>query len=142
MPLYESQIVAIQGLEDIGSLEQLEAELSQGARFVRYYYAFSVLVMTYRRGSDIRYIRPYKSRVAAGMPFTFLSLLVGWWGIPWGLIYTVQSVWVNLRGGKDVTEAVMAVLADTTTATPTNIHGGSWAHRNQSLIPALTILAL
>jgi hypothetical protein len=113
--------VAIQGLEDMGSLEQLETELLQGARFVTYYYTFSVLIMTYRRGSDIRYIRPYKSRVAPGLRFTFLSLLVGWWGIPWGPIYTVQSVWVNLRGGKDVTEAVMAVLAGTTNATPTSI---------------------
>jgi hypothetical protein len=113
--------VAIQGLEDIASLEQLETELLQGARFVTYYYTFSVLVMTYRRASDIRYIRPFKSRVAAGLPFTFLSLLVGWWGIPWGPIYTVQSVWVNLRGGKDVTKSVMAVLTDTTTATSTSI---------------------
>jgi hypothetical protein len=112
--------VAIQGLEDISSLEQLDTELLQGARFVMYYYTFSVLVMTYRRGSDIHYIRPDKSRVAPGLPFTLLSLLVGWWGIPWGPIYTVQSVWINLRGGKDVTKAVMAVLTDTT-ATPTSI---------------------
>ena len=112
--------MAIQGLEDISSLEQLETELLQGARFVSYYYTFSIVVMTYRRGSDIRYIRSEKSRVAAGLPFTLLSLLVGWWGLPWGPIYTVQSVWINFRGGKDVTNAVMAVLKDTTTA-PTSI---------------------
>jgi hypothetical protein len=111
--------LAIQGLEDI-SLEELETELVQGARFVTYYYTYSVLVMTYRRGSDIHYIRPYKSRVVPGLRFTLLSLLVGWWGIPWGPIYTVQSIWINLGGGKDVTKAVMAVLTNTT-ATPSSI---------------------
>jgi len=29
------------------------------------------------------------------LPFTLLSLLLGWWGNPWGPIYTIQSLWVN-----------------------------------------------
>ena len=33
-------------------------------------------------------------------------LVAGWWGIPWGPIYTIQSIYNNSRGGKDVTEAV------------------------------------
>jgi len=38
-----------------------------------------------------------------------LSLLLGWWGIPWGPIYTVQVVGGNLRGG--VRETVAERLA-------------------------------
>jgi len=43
--------------------------------------------------------------------FTLLSLVLGWWGIPWGPIYTVQSLWVNAQGGRDVTREVAAALA-------------------------------
>lgn len=28
------------------------------------------------------------------------SLVLGWWGIPWGRVYTLQAAWTNLKGGK------------------------------------------
>jgi hypothetical protein len=31
---------------------------------------------------------------------------MGWWGIPWGPIRSVQSLWTNLKGGVDVTAEV------------------------------------
>ncbi len=48
--------------------------------------------------------------VVKGLPFTLLSLAAGWWGIPWGPIYTIQSVYNNSRGGEDVTQAVVNSL--------------------------------
>ena len=33
------------------------------------------------------------------------------WGIPWGPIWTIQSLAVNFRGGKDVTDAVVKSLS-------------------------------
>jgi hypothetical protein len=45
------------------------------------------------------------------LPFTLLSLVLGWWGIPWGPIYTIQSVVINFQGGKDVTKEVLASMA-------------------------------
>jgi hypothetical protein len=36
--------------------------------------------------------------------------VAGWWGIPWGPIYTVQSLWVNLRGRHDVTPLAATAL--------------------------------
>ena len=50
-----------------------------------------------------------------GLPFTLLSLLLGWWGIPWGPIYTIQSLWVNLKGGRDVTQEIMPSMRHVTT---------------------------
>ena len=44
------------------------------------------------------------------MVYTLISLLAGWWGIPWGPIYTITSLVTNLRGGKDVTQHVIASL--------------------------------
>ena len=51
-----------------------------------------------------------KMRWRRGLPWTLLTLLAGWWGIPWGPIYTIQSLVVNLKGGKDVTASLAAQL--------------------------------
>ena len=40
-----------------------------------------------------------------------ISCALGWWGIPWGPIYTIQSLWVNFKGGKDVTQEVLVSMA-------------------------------
>jgi hypothetical protein len=62
--------------------------------------------MTFRRGSDIYFIPAGTSATSKGIGFTVLSLVAGWWGIPWGPIYTIGSVITNMQGGKDVTDAV------------------------------------
>jgi len=39
-----------------------------------------------------------------------LSAVLGWWGIPSGPIYSVQSIASNIKGGKDVTQQILASL--------------------------------
>lgn len=39
--------------------------------------------------------------------YTLLTLLFGWWGIPWGAIYTIDSIYTNHTGGKDVTKEII-----------------------------------
>lgn len=99
----------IQGIDGI-SKEQLRFEIQNGGKFVLFQYCISVVVLTFKRPSDIYFVRPGESPVAKGLGFTLLSALLGWWGIPWGPIYTVQSLYVNFRGGRDVTESVMASM--------------------------------
>ena len=101
------------GLEDIQSGGQLQQELAQGAKFVIYQYCISLLVITFRRSSDIYFIRHEENAIVKGIPFILLSLVLGWWGIPWGPIYTIQSLWVNFNGGKDVTKEVIASMMST-----------------------------
>jgi hypothetical protein len=100
----------IVGMEDIKSGGQLQAEIQQGGRFVMYQYCISLLVITFKRSSNIYFISHEQSAVVKGLPFTLLSLVLGWWGIPWGPIYTIQSVWVNFKGGRDVTQEVIASM--------------------------------
>jgi hypothetical protein len=100
----------ILGLEDIKSDGELQQELQQGGKFVVYQYCISVLILTFKRSSNVYFIRHEENAVIKGLPFTLLSLVLGWWGIPWGPIYTVQSVWVNFSGGKDVTQQIMPSL--------------------------------
>jgi hypothetical protein len=98
------------GLEEIKSGGHLQQEIQQGAKFVMYQYCISLLVITFRRSSKIYFISHEQNAVGKGLPFTLLSLALGWWGIPWGPIYTVQSVWVNFKGGKDVTKEIIASM--------------------------------
>ena len=98
------------GLEDIKSSGELQQELQQGGKFVMYQYCISILILTFKRSSNIYFIRHEENAVVKGLPFTLLTLLLGWCGIPWGPIYTVQSVCVNFQGGKDVTKEVLASM--------------------------------
>ena len=98
------------GMEEIQSGGHLQQEIQQGAKFVMFQYCISVLVITFRRSSNIYFISHSDNAVVKGLPFTLLSLVLGWWGIPWGPIYTIQSIWVNFSGGKDVTREVLASM--------------------------------
>jgi len=102
-----TKIVGIEGK----TFEQLDREIADGGAFVYYQYAISIIVMTFRRGSDIYYIPPGESRIGKGLPFSLMTFVLGWWGIPWGPIYSIGSLWTNFNGGENVTEPVMADLA-------------------------------
>lgn len=105
--------VKIRGIEGMRAGE-VDFEIQRGARFVFFQYCISIVVLTFRRASDIYFLRQGESAVTKGLPFTLVSLVAGWWGIPWGPIYTIQSVYNNSRGGKDVTESVLnSVRAET-----------------------------
>src|SRR5689334_2089416 len=90
--------------------QELSFELQQGARFIVYQYCISVVFLTMKRPSKVVLVRPGESRVTKGLPFVLLSAILGWWGIPWGAIYTIQSLWVNLKGGKDITDGIVQAL--------------------------------
>ena len=96
------KIIGIDGM----TRQQLAEELKAGAKFVIYQYCVSILVMTFKRGSDIYFIPANAKASSKGMSFTVISLLAGWWGIPWGPIYTISTVVKNMQGGIDVTGSV------------------------------------
>jgi hypothetical protein len=99
------------GLEEVQSSGHLQQELQQGGKFVMYQYCISLLIITFRRSSNIYFISHEDNAVVKGLPFTLLSLVLGWWGIPWGPIFTIQAIWVNFSGGKDVTQEVLASIS-------------------------------
>ena len=99
----------IRNLEGL-SAQDINRELVNGAKFVVFQYCISILVMTFRRGSDIYFVRSDETAGKHGLKFSLLTLFLGWWGIPWGPIYSIGSLYTNLRGGKDVTEEVLQSL--------------------------------
>ena len=96
----------IKNLEGLSS-DQISIEISNGAKFVVFQYCVSVVVMTFKRSSDIYFIKAGESTTKHSIGYTLLTSFIGWWGIPWGPIYTIGSLYTNLSGGKDVTTEVV-----------------------------------
>lgn len=97
------QIKGIEGLSN----QEINQELRSGGKFVVYRYTISLLVVTLRRSSDVYFVRSTEKAAMKGMSYTLLTLVMGWWGIPWGPIYTIGSLGTNLGGGKDVTQEIL-----------------------------------
>ncbi|MCC6646763.1 MAG: hypothetical protein IT374_14465 [Polyangiaceae bacterium] len=97
----------IKGAEALGP-GQLSAELARGAKIVVFEYCVSLVVVTFKRSSAPHLVRPGQSTLGLSLPYTLLSLAFGWWGIPWGFIYTPMALFTNLSGGRDVTAQVLA----------------------------------
>ncbi len=87
---------------------EIEAEIRRGGRFVIYPYCISLVIVTFKRFSDIYFVRAEEGHSGRIALYTLISLVLGWWGIPWGPIYTIQSIAANFGGGKNVTQEVLA----------------------------------
>ncbi|WP_086607238.1 hypothetical protein [Erythrobacter donghaensis] len=98
--------VNIKGIDNM-TVEEIVEAVDAGGRFVVYQWAVSVIFASFRNSTDILLVPGTSNRILKGLPWTLLTFVLGWWGIPWGPIYTVQSLWQNLSGGKDLTEAVL-----------------------------------
>ena len=96
------------------SVAEVQDEINKGGKFVLYTYCISIIVMSFKRPSSIYFIKSGESGFVRGMPFTLVSLVFGWWGIPWGIIYTLGSLFTNIGGGKNVTKEVMQSIQQTT----------------------------
>lgn len=66
-------------------------------RLTLMYYVVSALLITYRRGASGLWCQ--KCRCIEAAKWTCVSGLLGWWGFPWGPIYTVHALFVNGKGG-------------------------------------------
>lgn len=93
------------------SASDLQKEAEKGARFVYYPYTISFIVITLRKTSGVYLIKAGENPLSRSWRFTLISLLFGWWGIPFGPKFTLQSIKVNQKGGKDVTDEVMSTVA-------------------------------
>lgn len=89
------------------TLGEVVQEVLHGGRFVVHVFNFSVLIMSFRRSSPIKFLRGNQDGTGDTLRYSLLSLLVGPWGFPWGLIWTPLSIFTNLCGGKDVTLPIL-----------------------------------
>lgn len=90
--------------------QQLKQEVERGGRFVYFPFTVSIVVMTFKRGSSIVFIPAGEGTFRHRAGYSAINLVMGWWGLPWGPIYTLGSMFTNMGGGKDVTAEVVSQL--------------------------------
>ncbi|MPT36647.1 MAG: hypothetical protein E2604_16555 [Flavobacterium sp.] len=100
------QIKNIEGLK----VSQIRALVDRGAKFVIFPYTVSIVLMTFKRSSSIYFINPNESTFKYSYKHVLVNGTFGWWGFPWGPIYTIQSLYHQLSGGKEVTKEIMSHL--------------------------------
>ena len=98
--------MSVAGAEGL-SPQELAAELQAGGRLVVFSYAVSVCVLTFGQDSRPHLVRKGESAFFKGLPYTLLTLALGWWGFPFGPIFTIAALWNNLSGGEDVTDRAL-----------------------------------
>ncbi len=102
-------MAGIKNLENLSD-EQINNELKKGAKFVIFSYTISIIIMTFRRNSDIYFIKSGESAVAYSWKYSLITFFAGWWGIPFGPIFSIASFYKNFTGGKDVTAEVIRAI--------------------------------
>lgn len=98
--------VKIKGIDGL-TREQIEHEVLKGGRFVIYPWCVSVVVMSFKRSSAVYFVEAGRRFTLPGVGYLLLSLLGGWWGIPWGLIWTIECLVTHANGGRDVTREIL-----------------------------------
>ena len=89
------------------ALAELERAVEAGGRFVIFQYCVSALVITFKRPSGLTFLRAGEDGFSSALGYSVISLVAGWWGFPWGPIWTISTVITNARGGREVTLEVL-----------------------------------
>lgn len=95
-------------IPDYLTLAELNVHVKKGARFVVYRYCISILfAVTLTRFSKAYFILKDEHPAKYKNRYNKLNFIFGWWGIPWGLIRTLECVKLNNSGGIDVTDDIL-----------------------------------
>jgi len=92
------------------SVSQIKELVNKGGKFVIFPYTISFVIMTLKRNSDIYFVRADENSFKYSYSFVLLNFFIGWWGLPWGPIYTIGALYNHIIGGKDITEVVLSEL--------------------------------
>lgn len=84
--------------------------LHNGHRFVVYQYAISVVVYSFRHPTRMYSSKTRSQAILKGLPWTFLTFLLGWWAFPAGPVFTINCLTANLSGGVDVSSDILEYI--------------------------------
>src|SRR5689334_10339093 len=100
--------LVIQGAQGL-TPDALREELRAGGRVVAFTRVISLGVVTLT-DRTLHLVRAGEGTFGHALPATLTTLVMGWWGFPWGLIRTPIALVENLSGGKDLTPELLASL--------------------------------
>jgi len=102
--------VFVHGLDRLAP-EALEQAIAAGGRIVFFEYCISLIFVSLRRQTQPYFLKAGETGLLLGIRYALVSLILGWWGIPWGVIYTPLTLISNLSGGCDITSEVRELLS-------------------------------
>lgn len=87
--------------------DEVLAGKDNGGSFVTYQTIIPLpLFYPIRRLSKVYYIDKDSSKTKYAARYNLFVRIFGWWGLPWGPIYTIRSLKLNNSGGMDVTDDI------------------------------------
>lgn len=121
-----------------------------GVRFKIVPYVFSVVIMSFRRNmGGIQPVSTGSWPVGSVIGAVIITMLFGWWGFPWGIIWSIPVLFQLWNGGRDVTSQMLIaevgpldakqILAAAPRPRPP---AGLWVARGIILLPPLLIALL
>ena len=78
-------------------------------RITVFLWVVSVIFVTYKRG--FAHILCATCRIKYSLLLNIATLFLGWWGFPWGPVYSLEALFTNLSSGKDSPENNAILLA-------------------------------
>jgi hypothetical protein len=87
-----------QGIDKI-----FESYRQHGGKLIRYRWVWSVILFTSMQ-SIVVHVPLNQSKFKAGLKYTGKSMLLGFWGLPVGTVFSLVAIIINCCGGEDVTE--------------------------------------
>lgn len=86
-------------LRNGGTVYYEQSQITLLSKVVHFKGVFSFVIFTSSFPS--RYLIPDKDPIAQfGLLYFLTSLLLGWWGLPWGPVKTAQALAIGIKGGK------------------------------------------
>lgn len=98
------------------SRQQLRAALERGDRCVRFRYVLSFVFVTCDYESTVHLMPATSDGTWRGLPYCLITMLFGWWGLPYGPIQSVAAIRSWMDGGEDVTDEIWDWLNQETDA--------------------------
>jgi hypothetical protein len=89
------------------TFEEIIEAKNDGGSFVTYQWIIPLpLFYPVRRLSKVYFIPKGGNKAKYAKKYNMISLIIGWWGLPWGPIFVNRSLSLNKKGGVDVTDDV------------------------------------
>lgn len=85
------------------------ADVMQGSRYVIYPFVVSILVLSFRRNfGGVRVVRTGSWPIVPLFGAALTTIALGWWGFPWGLIWSPIALFQLWNGGRDFTKDILS----------------------------------
>lgn len=104
------------------TLFEIQQLVQQGGKFVVFPYTISALFMSFKKNSSVYFIRPDENTLKYSFGYFLSNLILGWWGLPFGPIYTISSLYYHIIGGKDCTTITLNDLEENNPVYEPDVH--------------------